>query len=124
MVLLAASVVTKKIASNQAASSANETVAEELAALNAQAPQDVAPGVTFTKAELIDKTVRITYAAAPSVPFDAASRSLHEANVVTQVCGAMAEMGKRGFTVEYRYEYTEAGAPKTFDVSVPPSKCA
>jgi len=116
--------MTQKIGSSQADSSADAQVKEAIAAVNAQLPKDLGSGVTLTKAEVVGKTIRNTYTIAPGGPFGPNNRAALEATAVAQVCGAMAPMAKQGYTVEYHYEYTVAGSPKTLDISVPPSKCA
>ena len=123
VVLLVGWKLTHKVASGQLDSSADAQVKEAIAAVNAQLPKDLGAGVTFTKAEVIGKTIRNTYSIAPGGPFDPNNRAALEATAVAQVCGAMAPMAKQGYTVEYHYEYSVSGSAKTLDVSVPPSKC-
>lgn len=122
-VLLVGWKITQKVASNQLDSSADAQVKEAVAAVNAQLPKDLGSGVTLTRAEVVGKTIRNTYTIAPGAPFDPNNLAALEATAVEQVCSAMAPMGKQGYTVDYRYEYTDAGSAKSLDISVPPSKC-
>lgn len=124
VVLLVGWKVTQKMASSQVDSSADAQIRESIAAVNAQLPKDLGSGVTLTKAEVVGKTIRNTYSIAPGGPFDPNNRAALEATAVAQVCGAMAPMAKQGYTVEFHYEYTVSGSPRTLDISVPPSKCA
>lgn len=123
VVLFVGGKITQKVASSQLDASADAQVKEAIAAVNAQLPKDLGSGVTLTKAEVVGKTIRNTYAIAPGGPFDPDNRGELEAIAIAQVCGAMAPMAKQGYTVEYHYEYTISGSARTLDISVPPSKC-
>lgn len=116
--------LSQKLASNQIEASEHEAMTGAISAINAQLPKDLGSGVTFIKAEVLGKTVRNTYAIAPGAPFDPNNRDALEGTAVTQVCSVMAPMAEAGFTIDFRYEYTAFGIPKTLDISVPPNKCA
>lgn len=96
---------------------------DAVAAINAPLPKALGSGITLTKGEVVGNTVRNTYTIAPGAPFDPSNRAALEASAVAQVCGAMAQMPKQGYTVDFRYEYTAAGGAKTLNISVPPSRC-
>jgi hypothetical protein len=67
--------------------------------------------------------MRNIYAMDSSVPFDPNKKSVYEANALAQVCGTMRELSKSGITVDFQYNYQESGVARTYDISVPPSKC-
>lgn len=124
VVLVVGSKLSLKLASNRLDTSVDAQVFKTVSAINAQLPKDLGSGVTFTKSEVVGKTFRSTYIIAPGAPFDPDNLAVLEANAVALACGSMAQMAKHGYTVDFHYEYTAAGGPKTLDISVPPSKCA
>lgn len=124
VILAVSSKIVMKVLESQQAAREKQEIADLVRATNTGLPKEVAPGLSMTKLEIGAGVFRAYYKILPDANFDPDRIGKYDENAIAQACsGPLRELSKRGFTIDFRFNYQIDGSDKNFSLAVPPSKC-